>query len=440
VEFHNIPTLLIEFNLLVPATQQLGTAPSSMTIAFLSSNYTVYGVNNLLQVLSVFRLFGPVVSSSIASSIPNINGLAPITPSTLNVDFNDTSWLSSSVSAFSYAIDTTLITNTPQNNTVYSMGTPVSLNVNNNYGAGITITSFYYNIFSSVYLQSITQIQCTYLWYNYWEQEVGKNIERTGKAVHTMYCPVDSSLNLATSQGNVVLLNPQYPSNFVSGFPLQTVLAYGLSSPQGMLLAYRLETNAIGLTWSCVTLKLTPYYPNSPGKQRSTFTLSFNPITLAPSPMLYSSFMINLQLPATTVPSTSTLSILTTVCDSLDTRLSCSIIPISSLSFNIQFTLISSQSIVISQLNFNVYGISSAAFGSASNYTLIMYLPQSSGAVLQVFGPDYTTECLYATCTAPFTTSLTASSSLITLTNLTLETISQDAKGAVSYILSFDYR
>jgi hypothetical protein len=255
-----------------------------------------------------------------------------------------------------------------------------------------------------------------------------------------MYCPIDSTLDLSTSQGDVVLVNPQYPSNFVSGFPLQTVLAYGLSSPQGQLMAYRLETGIINYSRNCTTFKMTPYYPNSPGKQRSMFIVSFTTQTLSPSPQLYNSFMLNIQIPSLTVPSPSSLSIITTVCDSLDSRLACSITSVNSLSFNLKFTLIGTQQIILSQISFNIYATSSASFGPIDNYIITMYLPQSNGAVLQVFGPDYTTKCLYATCFNSFTTSLTGTSSTITLSNLTLEHPTQAVKGFVAFSLSFDYR
>lgn len=212
-----------------------------MTIAFMSSNYTVNGVGGLMRVLSVFRLFGAAVSSSILIPIPTINSLTTVAPSGLNADFNSTLWLGTGVTGFQYAIDPILITGTPQNNTAAASGTPVNIIVNGNYGSGITITSFYYNIFGTAYLKaSGPNSGCTYFWYNYWELSGAINVERNGKPVHVMYCPIDSSLSLATSQGDVILLNPQYPSSFSSGFPLQTILAYGLSSPQGLLMAYKL--------------------------------------------------------------------------------------------------------------------------------------------------------------------------------------------------------
>jgi len=50
--------------------------PKILTIAFFSQNYTVGGITGLLQTLSVYRLFGPVVTGSVTGSYGTINSLA----------------------------------------------------------------------------------------------------------------------------------------------------------------------------------------------------------------------------------------------------------------------------------------------------------------------------------------------------------------------------
>lgn len=440
VRYSSLPVLLNEFNLLVPVTQKLGKAPSSLTIAFLVSNYTVNGVSGLLRVLTVFRLYGPAVLSAITTSIPNINGLAPVAASSLDTDFNATSWASGS--SLLYSIDTTRITSTPQNNTIRSGGTAINMIVGSSqYGGGLTITSFNYNIFGDLYIKAFASVStCTYFTYLYNEQTVGLDVERTGKYIYTMYCAIDSSIDLSTTSADIIFNNPQFPSNFVTGFPLQTVLAYGLSSSVGMLLAYRLETNTIGLTSTCYTYKVTPYYPNTLGKQRSTFSVSINPITLGPWPTSYPSFTLSLLIPSATVPNTSSLTILTTLCDSLNPSFFCLITSVTSLSFDLKFTFIGTQTTTLNQISFNLYGISSASFGSAGNYTLTVSLPQASSGYLQLFGPDYTTKSTMATCQSPFTTSLTGFTSSMVVNNLSLETVTQSVKGTTSFSLLFDYR
>lgn len=171
VDFMNLPPLINEFNLLVPVTQKLNTAPSSLTIAFMKSNYSVGDVGGLLRVLRVYRLFGPAISKPIAGSIPSINSLMPTLPGSLNKDFNLTSWKDTSVSSFLYAMDMNRIGQS--NNTIGSYGTAVSITPVNQYGASITITSLYYNIFGTTYMKNNV---CTYFSYMYYEQEAGVNL------------------------------------------------------------------------------------------------------------------------------------------------------------------------------------------------------------------------------------------------------------------------
>lgn len=170
------------------------------------------------------------------------------------------------------------------------------------------------------------------------------------------------------------------------------------------------------------------------------FSVSFTPQIFSPSPKLYSSFIVALQFPAITIPSAAALTVTTPNCDSLDSRFSCTISSLSTLSFNIQFTLLVNTPVTISTMSFNVYAISSALFGPIDNYTLTIYLPQSNAGVLQAFGPDYTSKSTYATCSNSFTISLTGTSSVITLNSLALEHPSQSVKGFISYTLGFDYR
>lgn len=266
------------------------------------------------------------------------------------------------------------------------------------------------------------------------------NLERTGKYIYTMYCAIDSSIDLSTTSADILFNNPQFPSNFATGFPLQTVLAYGLSSPSGMLLAYRLETSAITLTSTCFTYKVTPFYPNTLGKQRSTFNVNFNQITVGPWPSSYNSFTLSIVIPSTTVPTAIVLSIISTLCDSLNPSFSCLITQVTTLSFDLKFTYTGTQIITINQISFNLYGISSASFGPTGNYTITLSLPQASAGFLQLFGPDYTIKSTMATCQSIFTTSLTGFTSSMIVNNLSLETVSQNVKGTTSFSLLFDYR
>jgi len=148
VEFYNIPPIQNEFNILVPVTPNPANhaLPKFLTIGFFDYNYTLGGVSNLLRTLSVYRLFGASVNSAVAGVIGSINGLTTTALGSPDSDFNQTytnnNWY------LSYALNVSNIVANPPNNT-FSYGYSRSLSFGSTYGAGITITSFYYNIFAS---------------------------------------------------------------------------------------------------------------------------------------------------------------------------------------------------------------------------------------------------------------------------------------------------
>ena len=161
------------------------------------------------------------------------------------------------------------------------------MNPSNQYGAGVTLTSFYYNIFESSTLAfetppANTATTCTIFGYVYNEQTPGNNPDRDGKWVYTAYCPIDSSINLNNPDGNIHFYNPQYPDVFTNSFPLRSLLTYGVSGPTGQLYIYEHEQQGISaFTRTCSTAKLHSYYPSSSGKQRATFTVSTPQIRMA---------------------------------------------------------------------------------------------------------------------------------------------------------------
>jgi hypothetical protein len=118
-----------------------------MTIAFFSQNYTVGGVTGLLRTLSVYRIYGASVISSISGVISSINGLVSNAGLTSpNADFSNTASTSGYIY---YTLNVTNIIANPPNNTFaygYSRTAPT---YGLSFGAGITITSLYYNLFSS---------------------------------------------------------------------------------------------------------------------------------------------------------------------------------------------------------------------------------------------------------------------------------------------------
>lgn len=151
VEFYNLPSIQNEFNLLVPITQKVANPARSMNIAFLAENYTLDGVTGLLRVLSVYRLFGPAVAQSIqGGAIGTLNGVTASQCCLSSMDMTADSWTYSGT--FSYAMNTSNIQDNPPNNTIFPGSNTVATTYPPNgsyYGAGVTITSFNYNIFAA---------------------------------------------------------------------------------------------------------------------------------------------------------------------------------------------------------------------------------------------------------------------------------------------------
>jgi hypothetical protein len=127
--------------------------PKILTIVFFTQNYTVYGTSGLLQTQSVYRLFGPVVTNTITGAINTINSLTRSTGgsgATPDIELGSSFTTSGS---FSVALNTTNMYSNPTNNT-FTYGNSDATTLNGAaFGAGYTISSFYYNIFSSSTLQ-----------------------------------------------------------------------------------------------------------------------------------------------------------------------------------------------------------------------------------------------------------------------------------------------
>jgi hypothetical protein len=102
----------------------------------------------LLNTLSVYRLFGASVCETINSQISAINSLTrSYSLGSPNSDFSTLT--STSGNYLTYAINVANIVATPPNNTFTKGSTRLGLTYGTYFGAGVTITSFYYNIFAS---------------------------------------------------------------------------------------------------------------------------------------------------------------------------------------------------------------------------------------------------------------------------------------------------
>jgi len=219
--------------------------PKILTVAFFAQNYTVGGVTGLLQTLSVYRLFGPVVTGSVGGAYGTINSLARNGGSTPNIELSATNFFTTS--NFDFGLNTTNMYANPHNNTfTYGNGdTSTDALFGTMYGAGYTITSFYYNIFASSTLgwnqpPANTATTCTIFGYVYNEiQDTNYNAYKDKKWHYAAFCPIDSYLNLSSAVSNIDFLNPQYPTHFTYNYLLRSVLTYGFSDPRGVLKAYR---------------------------------------------------------------------------------------------------------------------------------------------------------------------------------------------------------
>lgn len=441
VEFYNLPSIQNEFNLLVPITQKLGNPPKSLTIAFLAQNNTVNNVTGLLRVLSVYRLFGPVVTGTVkGTTIGTLNGLTSSFSGTqlTNIDFTSMSW--TATGSFSYNINGSNIYDNPPNNTFLIGSNTVASGAtygNGSYGAGVTITSFNYNIFASAIVKfnsppNNTASTCSIFSYVYNEIEnVANNVERSGKYVYIAFCPIDDNFSMTTTGANIVFNYPQYPNAFVSGFPLTTVLAYGYSSKIGLLQAYNLETSSLTFSRTCSTIKNELYSPSST-KQRASFTVNFSSITMGPVPKGYPVIKLTLRIPQTTVPSAAALSI-SSSCDVSLSYLTCSVSMTNYTFYTITLTLTGTKTYSVQSVTVSLYADSSASFGSADLYTMTMYLPQSTSATPLMFGSDFNIQSTLCSCTSSFIVALTPFGSVMNLNNFTYESSGKSLRGKFGF-------
>ena len=150
VEFYDLPPVQNEFNLLVPVTpsNSRNSLPDTLTLAFFTQDHSIGDATGLLTTVSVYRLFGSAVTSHIDSgSIEAINGLSVRGSSYFN-DYMTSTDVSTYAGSISYVLNTTNIYENPPNNT-FTGGYSATITNNGKFGAGVTITSLYYNIFES---------------------------------------------------------------------------------------------------------------------------------------------------------------------------------------------------------------------------------------------------------------------------------------------------
>lgn len=242
VEIENLPTTQNEFNILVPVTPfkdrysySSNPLPYLLTIAFFTRNHSIGDATGLFHTLSVYRIYGPALCESISGSIGTINGLARRGTDLFGPYFSNSNPNSYTTSVLSFVMDTSNINLNKVDNR-FDYGYNGTFTTGQRFGCGITITSLHFNIFkeSTLHFEEPPVPSfpyCSIFSYRYNEQTAGQNFDRDGKWIHTVFCPVDASLNFNSHAANIHFKNPQYPPLITEGFDLSTIITYGISSP-----------------------------------------------------------------------------------------------------------------------------------------------------------------------------------------------------------------
>lgn len=102
------------------------------------------------------------------------------------------------------------------------------------YGAGITITSLQYDIFSyssAAFLNPPSlNPDCTNFKYKFNDDSYPDQDE---KYIYTLYCPIDDSFNTQSTDADIYVSDIQFPGLFVENYPLRPVFSYGASASSG---------------------------------------------------------------------------------------------------------------------------------------------------------------------------------------------------------------
>lgn len=121
--------------------------PDTLTIAFFTQNHSISDATGLLRTVSVYRLFGPVVTGSITGTLTAVNGMTRHSNNgNMNSDFSY--YYVTYGNYLSYSLNRSNVLLSPPDNT-FGYGYQNTITVSNQYGGGVTLTSLYYNIFEA---------------------------------------------------------------------------------------------------------------------------------------------------------------------------------------------------------------------------------------------------------------------------------------------------
>jgi hypothetical protein len=149
----------------------------------------------------------------------------------------------------------------------------------------------------------------------------------------------------------------------------------------------------------------------------------------------YSSFLVYIDIPSSTV-SGSSIS-MSSLCDTSNTLLSCTVTSASSASYRMRFNYVSTGTATVTYLEINIYATVGSTFGTAADYTVTVYLPQyiSSISSYVPFGDtNYASSSTYCTCTSSFTVGITQYGSVSNLNSLTFASAQKAVRSQLSFI------
>jgi hypothetical protein len=150
VEVTNLPNLESEFNILIPLTNTENTYPYNLVIAFSTQTQVSLGVSGYHKIVNVFRVFGPSLFATVSTTaLTTINSMTVNSDETLTADFT-ANWKEVSTYGFNYQIDLSKLSAKSQLTTLIKSKDTVLPNFalgNGQFGSGITVTSFMFNIF-----------------------------------------------------------------------------------------------------------------------------------------------------------------------------------------------------------------------------------------------------------------------------------------------------
>ncbi|KAL4471698.1 hypothetical protein ABPG74_008591 [Tetrahymena malaccensis] len=273
-----------EFNLLIPVQNVMGASsvsfPTRLNIAFCNFNRTSLGVRNQLNVLSVYRVYGATVNGVITQPITPINGLNQnLFPNTLS--FSSLTWQADTGYLAKYTLQTQNVQPFGSTNTLFAADSSTTFpagTFNPTYkGAGVTLCSLYFDVFSPSQLQFASPPygvigSCTNFSYTFNDNSNGGlYADYDEKRIYCSFCPIDQPYpNLNTAQGNIVWNNPYFNQYFTANLNIQSIFTYAFSSSVGKIFSMYSDSQQVSsLNYNTCIINniMNPIYPNSLGKQ-----------------------------------------------------------------------------------------------------------------------------------------------------------------------------